>query len=364
MCKNVMCNNCVLNSDYEFIELDSSNECKYCRNFIKKSFKGLDRLYEDVNLFPEEKLGITVSGGKDSIYMWGKLTEVFGSDKIVAFSYYREGLTHPLALENIMNTKKILGTELVIIKDNDALDRFKKNFSVLLKQPDAAMVRVLLCTGCRYGITENLYREGKKQGIKKYISGASYLELAPFKEELLQSNSSDGNIDIGLENALKNYPLLGEDVLSLIWRDQRYKYKNNHTLGNNIKTDEYEYTLFDFDDYAENNPEEIEKQVVKKYGWQRPERSWHFDCIIEEFKDVMYYGLLGYTELDFKLSAMVRYNLITRNEAQKRIQISNENLKNSYERIKAMLIEMKMEDNIEDLKSFYKSSKYLKYEEE
>lgn len=359
------CLACTLTAKYAYLDLDEKKNCKYCRGFKRKTFKGLEQLVRDVNLANGEKIGITVSGGKDSIYMWGVLTELFGKDNVVAFSYYRPVLTHDLALANIHAAEAVLGSKLVIIEDGSAFERFKKNFSILLKKPDPAMIRVLLCVGCRYGITKNIYREGERLGVRKFISGASYLELAPFKEELLQAKSKKNDINEGLETGLKLYPDLDfDDNLSLIRRDQNYKYKNNETLGNNISRLNSQYELFDFDDYVENNPDFIEQELKQKFNWKSTERSWHFDCIIEEFKDMFYYGLLGYTETNFKLAAMVRYNLISKQDAQESIRKSNEDLKHSYTKMENMLKEYGMADSISDLKAFYQSSKYLEYSKE
>ena len=114
----------------------------------------------------------------------------------------------------------------------------------------------------------------------------------------------------------------------------------------------------------QNNPDFIEQELKQKFNWKSTERSWHFDCIIEEFKDMFYYGLLGYTETNFKLAAMVRYNLISKQDAQESIRKSNEDLKHSYTKMENMLKEYGMADSISDLKAFYQSSKYLEYSKE
>ena len=40
-----------------------------------------------INLQEGEKFGVTVSGGKDSLYAWYKLVEYFGPEKVVAFNH-------------------------------------------------------------------------------------------------------------------------------------------------------------------------------------------------------------------------------------------------------------------------------------
>ena len=105
------------------------------------------------------------------------------------------------------------------------LPRFKKNLEALLKRPSPEMVRVALCAGCRYGISEALYVKGSEMGIRKYVSAASYLELAPFKEELLAERGW-GDETRGLLQGLKvNDDYNFGDNLVYILRDHQYKYK-------------------------------------------------------------------------------------------------------------------------------------------
>ncbi len=353
------CEKCTLPVSYE--EADHKNgSCSFCRDFKRKEFRGEEALIKDIDLQPGEKIGITVSGGKDSVYMWGRLVDILGADRVVAFTYYKDRISSEVALENVKKAQKILGSELVIKYDNDAWKYFRNNLKILLEKPDAAAVRVLLCVGCRYGITENLYRIGEERGISKFISGASYLELAPFKEELLKAKSCTGNIDDGFEKLICCYDRLDwGDNLEKIRRDQKFKYKNNDTLGNNFSKG-YRYKLFDFDDYFENVPAETEKEVIRRFDWKKTDRSWHFDCRIEDFKDLFYFGLLGYTELDFKLAAMVRYELISPEEAIDELCRQAESIRNSYPKMESMLREFGLEDCIGLLRRFYKSAQYLK----
>lgn len=353
------CAVCGLTAAYQFNEIGKTGECKYCRGFERRSFKGGEKLLEDLALQPGEKIGVTVSGGKDSIYMLGVLQELLGADLILALSFYRPGLTSETAMDNIRKTAGILGTELLTVTDREAYARFRRNFEILLENPNAAAVRVLLCAGCRYGVTARLYAEGQKRNIRKYFSAASYLELAPFKEELLEALSPRGDSADGLERLIAEYPALNyDDNLAIIRRDHHYKYKNNQTMRGQLHVGP-DIQLFDFDDYFENNPEQIEKTVIQKYGWQKTNRSWHFDCIIEDIKDVFYYGLLGYTEMDFKTAAMVRYGLLTAERAHEIIAAFDRKIANSYGQMAEFLKQHQLTHRMPQLDMLYKNSPYL-----
>ena len=324
------CRKCGLTARYRFLDLDSDGVCKYCRSFQPRTFRGAEALIREVSLAEGERLGVNVSGGKDSTYMWGVLTDLFGPERILALTYYRPGLTDEIAVKNMKQTAKFLGTELVIHSDNEAYGRFRKNLDMLLCRPESEAVRVLLCAGCRYGITATLYEEGMKRGVRKFFSAASYLELAPFKDEIIADRSPRKDINEGLEAVLADYPALDYgNMLEVIRRDNKFKYKNNDTAHRQIQVAS-EIELFDFDNYFENIPEQIEEKVRSRFAWQMTDRNWHFDCIIENIKDLFYYGMLGYTELDFKTAAMVRFGLLTLPQANEIIRKQAEKIAGSY----------------------------------
>lgn len=357
------CLRCGLPGIYEFGDI-RDGECKFCRNFKRKTFLGEEQMLRDLDVQDGEKIGITLSGGKDSCYMAGKLADLLGPDKVTAFFYYKPGLTSSVARDNVEKVRKTLGINVETVEDTQAFSRFRKNLEVVLRHPDPALTRIALCVGCRFGITENLYRRGEEMGIMKYMSGASYLELAPFKEELLAAKSLRNDINEGFEIVLNGCPALHYgNNRELMIRDNKYKYKNNDTEQNNFGTS-YRYRLFDFDNYFENNPEEVERAVTERFDWKKTDRSWHFDCVIEEFKDVFYFGNLGYTELDFKLAAMVRYGLISREEAMNRIREQAESISRSFTDFKGKLIRMGLSHCLDDLRNLYKELPYLNYKEE
>lgn len=360
------CDYCILPSNYENIVFtkinDGISQCNYCRNFISQDFKGKEQLIKDLDLKDTEKVGVMVSGGKDSIYLWMWLVENIGANRVVAFNHNKVGLVHKYATDNISKAQKILGSELVVVDDYAMYNRFKNNLEAFLDKPEPAMVRAAFCAGCRYGITIQLYQKGKEFNVSKFVSGASYLELAPFKAELMKKKGL-GNEKYGLISGLAdNSKYNFDNNIEIMLRDDdlAYKSRNNNKNSDNVFK---EFHLFDFDEYFENNPQYYEKEVSEKLGWKRPERSWHFDCLIENFKDFFYYGLLGYTETDFKLSQMIRYNLISRNDALKELYIYRNRMKNYLGDIIALLEEIDMMCLKEKVIEFYNNSKYFNNKE-
>lgn len=353
------CDYCILPKNYthnESTKDHAQNKCKFCSDFKKIKFSGGDKLLKDINLQGDEKIGVMVSGGKDSIYAWSWLVEKLGSNRVIALNHRKVGVTHPIAIDNLSNAQNILKSDLVVVEDFDFYTRFIKNIDAFLNNPTPEMVRVALCVGCRYGITENLYKKGLEMNIHKFVSAASYLELAPFKNELMTLKGK-GNKKYGLICSLaENKSFNFDDNIEMILRDDNYEYKSNKGKAYMLNKG---YELFDMDNYFENIPEKIEKYCMEKLKWNRPNRSWHFDCLVEHFKDVFYYGLMGYTESDFKLSTMVRYNYISREDAIKEIKSVRNCLKNSFNDTCELLVNLNIEYFIPKLKDFYQKSIYL-----
>lgn len=317
-------------------------------------FQGEEVFMKDLQLEKDEKVGVTVSGGKDSLYAWKWLVDHLGADKVIAFNHQKVGLSHQLAERNMDAASKILNSQIIRVVDTTFIDRFRKNIEIFLKKPNPAMVRVALCSGCRYGISMNLYEEGAKLGIKKFISAASYLELCPFKSQLLK-DMGNGDEQKGLQKALNDNPLYDHDNnLEIIRRDDKLCHKRD--ISNKNLND---FMILDFDKYFPNNPRIYEETVRKCLDWERPERSWHFDCQIEIFKDLFYYGLLGYTETDFKLSAMIRYELLTREEAYQELMGYRDKMTKSKKDIFNLMDDLKIGSSKDEIERFFDSSPYL-----
>lgn len=356
------CDHCVLPAGYagaEFVQGDSSETiCNFCRDHQQQEFLGEEKLIQDLDLAPGEQVGITVSGGKDSMRTWLWLVDHLGADRVVAFNHQKLGLVHPLAEDNLHRAQAILGTPLIQVADTDMLPRFRKNLEVFLKKPDAAMVRVALCAGCRVGISGKMFDAGRNLGIKKFVSAASYLELAPFKAATMREKG-DGDERKGLLNGLAENPAYDhDDNIQVIMLEDDHCHKSKLSGGGsfNLYPD---IRFYDFDQYFPNIPEESERIVRDRLGWTRPKRSWHFDCQVESFKDLFYYGLLGYTETDFNLSAQVRYDLMTRKQAIDKLVEARREIVEGKEVIFGLMQQLGVEHLIGEVNHFYNSSKFL-----
>lgn len=365
-CQEGGCKECGLTSRYtQAFRGDDAHVCHTCHTFQQPTFKGLQALQRNLDLQAGERIGVTTSGGKDSLHALTTMVDLLGPGRVVALTHHKQGLTHPLAEFNLKQAVGSLGVKLIVVEERKMLARFRQNLALLLKDPDPALVRVVLCAGCRHGITKDLYAAGVREGIRKYVSAASYLELAPFKEELLARKGA-GDLDAGFRKLMSEHQEYNYgDNMFYIERDNGLKYKSNSQDGRGgLKDRIQEYQLFDLDDYLPNDPEAVEKVVRERFGWRRPERSWHFDCEIEKVKDVFYYGLLGFTETDFKLAAMVRHGLLTEAEAHRQLAVVRYGLEHSYPEMERFLRQHGLASSQRDLQRFYVNSDYLKLDQQ
>jgi glucosamine--fructose-6-phosphate aminotransferase (isomerizing) len=355
------CDRCVLPEGYAgaiFINKNGETVCNFCLDYKEPTFLGGEQLIQDLDLKENEQVGVTVSGGKDSLYTWMWLVENLGVDKVVAFNHQKVGLVHPIAEENLGRAKDILGSELIQVRDEEMLPRFRKNLAVFLAKPDPAMVRVALCAGCRVGISGSLFSIGEARGITKFVSAASYLELAPFKAATIKAKGG-GDEREGLLVGLAENPLYDhDDNIRVIMLEDDHCHKTQLTGGGSFRLYP-NIRYFDFDQYFPNIPSHTEAEVKEKLGWARPERSWHFDCLIEQFKDSFYYGLVGYTETDFNLSAQIRHGLLTREEAVQQLLQAREKVINSRVDIFNLMRQLNVEHLIPQVKGFYQTSPFL-----
>lgn len=324
------CTSCLLPHSYKsiFFPKSSGGTCNFCLGHKRRIFKGVGMFIQDINLKEGERVGVTVSGGKDSIYVWSRLVELFGLKKVVAFNHSKNGFVHSLAITNLQQMESQLNSELVIVEDEDFQERFKYNFENFLKFPDPAMIKVILCMGCRFGIYGQMFKAGAKRNICKFVEGGSYLERCSFKFDLLEEKGR-GSYKQGLLNGLDICGNRNRECVEIDhenWKSPKLFNQKGFLEYDSIQ-------CFNFFQYFENNPDLIKAHVENVYGWSSPKRNWHFDCKMEIINDLLYLSFLGYTENDSNLSMMIRYGLLKRDEAMERIMDINRGIINSKEEV-------------------------------
>ncbi len=344
------CAKCGLLMSYPGATTEESAQgvCDYCKNFKRKEFKGEELLKKEFN--EKEKIGVTVSGGKDSIFVWNWAVQTFGADRVIAFNHRKVGMVHPLAAANIEKASEILQSKIIYMDDEEFYPRFIRNLRTYINHPDAAILRAVVCAGCRYGISNAIFEKCNGMGIEKVINGSSYLEAAPFKSYHM-GKFGEGNETRGLlKGIISEDEYLEKNNIQTIIRD----HFNCHEKDLANKKNEYGIKYIDFYDYIENKPQEVKRYVEKYLEWKHPDgQSWRFDCLVEEFKQILFLAAYGYSELDFKYSQMVRYDLISKDSAIESVQEKNMEVINRIDELAKILKGFKYDGT--DIMKFYET---------
>lgn len=355
----VFCTKCVLSEDYESVKINQeTHDCNYCRNLEPIHFLGKQSLIEKINFKHGEKIGVTTSGGSDSLFVLHELVQLYGAKNIVAFNHFKKDLVHPIATSNICNAVDRLGCDLEIVEDKIFIENFKKSLFQFLHKPVSPMLSVLICNGCRTGITEALIRRGvNSHKIYKYIHGASYLEDAPHKEALRKKlGYPDGQL--GVEQVLnenEGYPFTSLEA----WNDIKL---GNSFVKETLKEKYPNLLYLGYFSFFPCNPKMQKKLLREKYKWNEPEDDFHFDCSIQPFKELLSFGLLGYTEYDFHLSEQIRHGLISRKVVFKMLEDSKLSICNSLEIILSKMKELNINNETQNkMKEFYENYIYPRF---
>ena len=75
-------------------------------------------------------------------------------------------------------------------------------------------------------------------------------------------------------------------------------------------------------DYLRWNLQEVESTIKDNLGWEKSpevESSWRFDCRLDYVRRMMYMKTIGVTKLRDLYSQMIREDMISRDEALKRL---------------------------------------------
>lgn len=340
------CSQCILPENLPGIDLDAENRCRQCREHRPLKAAGAAALEQEIARL-DRAAGryaalVPVSGGKDSAYVLLQMSKLLGR-RLLAYNY-DNGLTHPQAQENLAQMSRRLGIALITRRNPHQRDYFSANLRAWLRRPDPAMVP-MLCTGCRYGIVGNAFKVAREYRIPMVVIGWSPIEDTPFKEALLRRGS--GSVLMGLARQLLANPAYARP--GNLWHAALDWFHNYAHVANGSVFLRRRYPgvhLIQYYNYVPYNPDLIQRQVEAELGWRAPERknSWQFDCKIKLVQNYLYHRSASYTALDGYLSAMVRENYISRDEALRRLEYAHRYPQESLERLHDFLCQTGNDD--------------------
>ena len=160
MAEKQVCTRCVLDTEFPHITFDDDGVCSYCHAWDKrwkdfdfeKSERQLVRLFERIKKMrrPYDCL-VTYSGGRDSSYVLYLCKRKYGLNPLAVT--FNTGFMSDYAVENILNTVRILGVDHVLHTYD--WDRMQKMYGTMMKKAGE------FCSICANGIfyVEKVYQE-------------------------------------------------------------------------------------------------------------------------------------------------------------------------------------------------------------
>ena len=329
------CSKCILPETVPGITFNEKNECNYCQeNYPSYYPKGDDKLIEFLNKNIKDKTNadclVGLSGGKDSTYSLIALKEQFNM-RVEAFTYVHDGSTK-FSVENAANTCKKLNIKhhIVSLENQLHLKTFKGFFESWIKSPSTTSAG-MTCVACKHLHLLGL-SIAEERNIPMIVWSNCPLEYAPFLALKLSGNKKeqlkrDGNLKGGLL-------LIKELTKTKKFPETFFKYFNTCFKGclAAFPTSSYLKKKFPgiipvfFYEYHEWNPEKIKKYIREKVDWKDPDQKddWHSDCLFNYFKEYMFLEMLGASYTDAFLSNQIRYGLMSREEALKKLKENRE----------------------------------------
>jgi len=332
----MICNRCVLNSNFVDVKFDNYGICNYCRTYDKLKVKLNDfstnrKLLEDRFNSIKGKYDydclVGLSGGKDSSFVTYQLKEKYGL-KILAVTFDNGFLTD-YAKENIRRTVKKLNIEHMFLKlDPKLLQEYFRQSILRFGYPCIA------CTSIGFAFINKLaFERNIPFCIHGYSRGQMFHVLLkascdPFLLPFVVNNLSPYNIQKNKKVVKRTLAKIKSQFKTMI-KDKTTRKKFYEILLPDMKkldsADFYPELLgyFVYEKYDLNN---ILETIKRELDWSSPENqsSWgHFDCSIHEAVAYLYYQIHGHSLLSSQLSVMVREGDITREEALRKTENEN-----------------------------------------
>lgn len=320
------CKRCYLPSNYAGISFDEEGVCNYCqKERDEHQYAGIDALRNDINKILSESrnrpydCAVAFSGGRDSSYLLYFAKEVLGL-KVLAVTLKHDFVT-PEAEENINHFVKKIDVDLHIINNSILNEISRSNLRCWSKKPDAAMC-MTFCTGCRYGILNMIPDFVKKQGIPLLLDGDTPYEQADYRTNLFCDSKTPttasrlfGYAKRLLKNPLYIFNTKGfyyQIIEFFSWRNKQ----NNRSKIHIIKP--FYYIEYD---------EEVVVSKIKELGWKYNQSfasTWRADCYVNVLRQFFYKRFLGYNDLDFYYSKLLRRNKIQLSEVADLIRLQGD----------------------------------------
>lgn len=325
----VRCRLCLLPDSFPNLEFDSNGVCSVCSAFVPPTYAGLDALRNDLREASPNGADVLVclSGGRDSCYVLHLVAEL-GFNPI-AYTY-DWGMVTTAARENMARMCGKLGVEHILVSPNIQKNRDRVRRALLnwLRKPDIATIPILMAGDKPYFRYAGIISD-ERDGLPAVMAD-HHLETTGFKSMLagaVPSKASTGGVEyrltgrslarMGLSymaSGLANPPMLRSILVEGVVGFVDY-YVRSHSFVRPFM-------------YVPWDEASIEETLIGTYGWSKGADpnlpAWRMGDATAPFYNLVYKMTLGMTEHDALRSNQIRYGLISRDEAMRRVGDDNE----------------------------------------
>jgi tRNA(Ile)-lysidine synthase TilS/MesJ len=313
---------CILPESYPGITFNKQGLCNYCLTHKRTKSRGRAALLNLVASYRNADNGkydciVAVSGGRDSAFAAHYAVRVLNL-KALAYTY-DNGFMPEQTKKNVKSMVDILGVDHAVEKD----EYMKKNVSLILsswiRKPSPAMI-AFLCTGCQTGYKRGLVKTAQSNKIPLVITGGGEPQRS-FARDLLGiagQRKKRLSLILGFPREIVNNPyyILIPNFLTAFTREFFYRYSYRFE----------DFKIIRIFKYVEWDEGMMHSVIEKELSWKKPadsKASWRSDCKIHLLRQYLYREMLGFTKNDELISNMLRENMITREEALKRLENDN-----------------------------------------
>jgi hypothetical protein len=311
----------VLPETYPGITYDEQGVCNHCHTRKRRRRPGPKALREAIEAHRgsgKYDCIVALSGGRDSCYLAYYVVEELGMHPLLYT--YDNGEMPQETWDNIRRIAEVYDLDLATTSSGRVPRYAKHLVSCWMRRPSAAMIG-LLCSGCRTGFVQGVTRTAKEHGIPLILVGSGEPALS-FAQGLLSTTGGRKEylpMIAGMAGEWLRNPCYVLDPLFVIALGTEFVYRFWRKRPGGI-------TRMPLFKYLEWDEETIVTTIQDKLGWRKTgyaQSTWRADCKISEFKDYLYYRMLGFTKNDELLSSMVRAGDISREQALTRLQKDN-----------------------------------------
>lgn len=323
------CASCLLPDSFPNLEFDSDGVCSVCSAFVPPTYAGIDALKSDLHAASPNGSDVLVclSGGRDSCYVLHLVAEL-GFNPI-AYTY-DWGMVTTAARENMARMCGVLGVEHILVSPNIQKNRDRVKHALLnwLRKPDIATVPILMAGDKPYFRYAGIISD--ERGGLPAVMADHHLETTGFKSMLagaVPSKASTGGVEYRLtgkslarmgmsylRSGIQNPPMLRSILVEGAVGFVDY-YVRSHSFVRPFM-------------YMPWDESQIEETLVGRYGWSKGADpnlpAWRMGDATAPFYNLVYKMTLGMTEHDALRSNQIRYGLISREDALRRIIDDNE----------------------------------------